>query len=253
MRRIAITLNKGGVGKSSSAISIAHGLALKKKRVLLIDTDDQGQDAFLLGLKPKTGLAEVLNEDVPIKDAIVEARQNLWLLAGGKALSGVKRSIGRKDFGAERTLSDALASIEKDFDYCIIDTSPAWDPLTINTLFYATEVLTPVSLEILTINSLTEFSDRLASVQRFNKNLKHSYLVPTFYDRRVKKSAEILSHLKKHFKKQMCEPIKYSVRISESAGFGQTIFEYAPKSSGAKDYKKVVERIMKDEKQKEHA
>ena len=68
MRRIAITLNKGGVGKSSSAISIAHGLALKKKRVLLIDTDDQGQDAFLLGLKPKTGLAEVLNEDVPIKD-----------------------------------------------------------------------------------------------------------------------------------------------------------------------------------------
>ena len=253
MRRIAITLNKGGVGKSSTAISIAHGLALKKKRVLLIDTDDQGQDAFLLGLKPKIGLADVLNEDVPIKDAIVEARPNLWLLAGGKALSGVKRSIGRKDFGAERTLSDALASIEKDFDYCIIDTSPAWDPLTINTLFYATEVLTPVSLEILTINSLTEFSDRLASVQRFNKHLKHSYLVPTFYDRRVKKSAEILSQLKKHFSKQMCEPIKYSVRISESAGFGQTIFEYAPKSSGAKDYKKVVERIMKDEKQKEHA
>lgn len=253
MRRIAVTLNKGGVGKSSSAISIAHGLALKKKRVLLIDTDDQGQDAFLLGIKPKVGLAEVLNEDISIKEAIIEARPNLWLLAGGKSLSGVKRSIGRKDFGAEQTLADALTSIENDFDYCIIDTSPAWDPLTINTLFYATEVLTPVSLEVLTINSLTEFSDRLLAVQKFNKHLRHAYLLPTFYDGRVKKSAEILNQLTKHFSTQICEPIKYSVRISESAGFGQTIFEYAPTSSGAKDYKKVVERIVKDEKQKEHA
>src|ERR1700733_702330 len=157
MRKIAISLSKGGVSKSTSSVSIAHGLARAGKRTLLIDTDDQGQDSFLLGVKPPHGLSEVLNDDFPIESAIFEARPNLWILSGGKSLSGTKRAIGRKDYGAEQTLSDALAPLEGMFDYVIIDTSPSWDSLTINSLFYATEVLTPVSLEVLTMNSLAEF------------------------------------------------------------------------------------------------
>ena len=228
-------------------MSISHGLALQNKRTLLIDTDDQGQDAFLLGVKPPKGLSEVLAEDLPAQDAIFQARPNLWILAGGKSLAGAKRSIGRKDYGAEQTLAEAIKPIENQFDYIIIDTSPAWDPLTINALFYADEVLTPVSLEILTINALAEFVSRLESVKKFNKNLKHCYVLPTFLDGRVKKSTEILNQLKKHFSEKVCEPIKYNVRISESAGFGKTIFEYAPFSQGSKDYQKVIERILKDE------
>jgi chromosome partitioning protein len=247
VRKIAISISKGGTAKSSTSVAIAHGLSLKGRRVLLVDTDDQGQDAFLLGVKPAIGLAEALNEDMDVKDAICKARPNLCLLAGGKALSGVKRSIGRKDYGAEQTLSQMLKSIEDQFDYVIIDTSPSWDSLTINALFYASEVLTPVSLEVLTINSLVEFVSRLASVKKFNTHLDHRYVLPTFHDGRVKKSAEILNQLKKHFPTQLCDPIKYNVRISESAGFGKTIFEYAPSSPGAKDYKKIVERILKDE------
>ncbi len=247
MRKIAISLSKGGVAKSSTAVSLAHGLALQKKRVLIIDTDDQGQDAFLLGVKPPCGLAEVLNEDMTLIDAIYEARHGLSILSGGKSLSGVKRSIGRKDFGAEQTLADALQPIEGQFDFVIIDTSPSWDALTINSLFYAQEVLTPVSLEVLTINSLAEFVKSLEAVKRFNKQLLHRYVLPTFLDGRVKKSAEILEQLKKHFPGQLCDPIRYNVRISESAGFGQTIFEYAPNSPGAKDYAKLIKRILKDE------
>ncbi|HEV2917063.1 MAG TPA: ParA family protein [Candidatus Babeliales bacterium] len=247
MRKIAVTLSKGGVGKSTGAVSIAHGLALHKRKVLLIDTDDQGQDAFLLGVEPPKGLADVLNEDTSAQEAIFQARPNLWILSGGKPLAGIKRSIGRKDYGAEQTLSEAIKPLEAQFDYIIMDTSPAWDPLTINSLFYATEVLTPVSLEILTMNSLAEFVDRLNSVKKFNKHLNHCYVLPTFHDGRVKKSAEILGQLKKHFAAKLCEPIKYNVRISESAGFGQTIFEYAPQSPGAKDYQKLIQRILKDE------
>lgn len=244
MRKICISLSKGGVGKSSTCVSIAHGLALLGKKVLLVDTDDQGQDSFLLGVSPKYNLADVLNDDISAKEAIHLARENLWILSGGKALSGIKRAIGRKDFGAEQTLSQALAGLEGEFDFVIVDTSPSWDTLTINALFYCTEVLTPVSLEILTLNSLVEFAERLKSVQNFNKKLEYKYLLPTFLDRRVKKSTEILDQLRKYYPNLLCEPVKYSVRISESAGFGKTIYEYAPNSSGAKDYENTVQRIL---------
>jgi chromosome partitioning protein len=247
MRKICVGLSKGGVGKSSTSVSLAHGLAIAGRKVLLIDTDDQGQDAFLLGIKPNEGLAEVLDKNKAINKVLLEARDNLWLLCGGKALSGAKRMIGRKDFGGEQTLAEALSPLEDEFDYIIIDTSPSWDALTINSLFYATEVLTPVSLEILTINSLLEFSKSLTTVQRFNKNLSHRYVLPTFLDGRVKKSEEILGQLKHHYKDQLCHPIKYSVRLSEAPGFGQTIFEFAKTSTGAKDYQKLVTRILKDE------
>lgn len=244
MRKICVALSKGGVGKSSTAVTVSHGLALSGKKVLLVDTDEQGQDAFLLGVKPEKGLAEVLNGTVSATEAIYKARENLWVLAGGKALAGVKRTIGRTDFGGEHTLSKALACVDEAFDFVIVDTSPSWDTLTVNALFYCTEVLTPVSMEVLTLNSLGEFAEKLKSVQGYNKHLTHRYLVPTFWDGRVKKSKEILNQLEKYYDKLLCDPVKYCVRISEAAGFGKTIYEYAPSSTGTKDYQKAVERIL---------
>lgn len=244
MRKICISLSKGGVAKSTSAVSIAHGLAMAGKRTLLIDSDDQGQDSYLLGVNPKHGLADVLNEEVAPMEAAHEARPNLFILAGGKALSGVKRSIGRKDFGAEKVLSEALSSIESKFDFVLIDTAPSWDTLTINALFYCTEILVPVSLEALSLNSLAEFTKRLEDVRKHNPNIKHRYLLPTFSDGRVKKTKEILAILEKYYKPILCDPVRYCSRISEASGFGQTIFEYAPRSTGAIDYKSTVKKVM---------
>ena len=84
MRKLCVSLSKGGVGKSSTCVSLAHGLALSGKKVLLIDTDDQGQDSFLLGVQPQYSLADVLNEDVKAETALCQARDNLWLLSGEK-------------------------------------------------------------------------------------------------------------------------------------------------------------------------
>jgi chromosome partitioning protein len=244
MRRIAIALSKGGVGKSTTAVSVAAGLALAGTRVLLIDTDTQGQVSGMLGRHPAVGLAELLAGEQRPEEAIVEARPRLGLLAGGRALAGSKRLIDRKDFGGEQTLGEALVPLEGRYDYIILDTAPGWDVLSVNVLFYATEIIAPIALEVLSLQSLLEFQKSLAAIQRYNPALTLRYVLPTFLDRRVRKSAEILAQLRTHFGPQLCAPIRYNVRLSEAPGYGQTIFEYAPESAGAQDYHALVERIV---------
>lgn len=247
MKRIAIALSKGGVGKTTTAVNLAAGLARAGLRVLLVDADTQGQASKMLGYEPELGLAELISGEATIDQATIETRPNLWLLAGGRGLAGTKRMITRKDFGGEQTLAEALQVIEQRYEYLILDTAPGWDALTVNVLFYAEQVLAPVSLEILTLQGLVEFARSLGSIQRYHPQLALQYVLPTFYDRRVKKSEEILGQLRSHYAELLCPAIRYSVRLSEAPGYGQTIFEYAPNSSGAEDYMKLTERIMHDE------
>ncbi len=243
MRRIAVSLSKGGVGKTTTAVNLAAGLALAGFNVLLVDTDTQGQASYMLGVKPKAGLTELMTGELIPQECLVKARERLWLLAGGRALAGVKRLIARKDFRGEMTLSEALTPFEGQFDYVVVDTSPGWDVLTINVLFYVREVLIPVSLEVMTIQGLLEFSRSLASVQNYHRDLTLKYVVPTFLDKRVKQSEEILQQLTSYYNSRMCPPIRYNVRLSEAPGYGKTIYEYAPGSPGAKDYRDLVRRV----------
>ncbi|MEJ5348827.1 MAG: AAA family ATPase [Desulfosoma sp.] len=246
-RRIAVSLSKGGVGKTTTAVNLAAGLAMAGFKVLLVDTDTQGQASYMLGVKPKAGLTELMTGEVIPEECLVQARERLWLLAGGRSLAGVKRLIARKDFRGEMTLTEALTPIEDRFDYVIVDTSPGWDVLTINVLFYVKEVLIPVSLEVMAIQGLLEFSRSLASVQNYHKDLALKYVVPTFLDKRVKQSEEILEQLSAHYNSRMCAPIRYNVRLSEAPGYGKTIYEYAPGSPGARDYRDLVRRVAGDE------
>ncbi|MCS6845359.1 MAG: ParA family protein [Caldilineales bacterium] len=246
MRKIAVALSKGGVGKTTSAVNLAAGLAEAGQRVLLIDVDTQGQVARALGLQPTVGLAELVSGEVAPAEAVTVARPNIWLLAGGRGLAGLKRVISRKDFGGERTLAEALQPLDGRYDFVILDTAPGWDALSVNVLFYATEVLAPVSLEVMTLQGLLEFSRSVAAIQQYHPALSLRYILPTFYDRRVRKSEEILEQLRAYYGQRLCDPIRYSVRLSEAPGFGQTIFEYAPRSPGAADYQKLAERILND-------
>jgi chromosome partitioning protein len=246
MRKIAIALSKGGVGKTTTAVSLAAGLALSGSHVLLVDVDTQGQAAKLLGCAPSIGLAEVAGGEATPQQAVTNARDGLDLLGGGRGLASLKRLITRKDFGGEQSVSEALAPLDGAYDFVILDTAPGWDALSVNALFYATEVLTPVSLEVMTLQSLLDFNQSLAAVQRYHTGLELRYILPTFLDRRVRKSDEILAQLAEHFGDRLCPPIRYNVRLSEAPGFGQTIFEYAPHSAGADDYRVLTERILSD-------
>lgn len=247
MKKIAIALSKGGVGKTTTAVNLAAGLAQAGKNVLLLDVDTQGQVSRALGCAPESGLAEFVSGEVDFDHACVPVRENLWLLAGGRSLAGLKRVITRKDYGGEQTLVEAFQGADGRYDYILVDTAPGWDALTINVLFFADSVMAPVSLEVMTLQGLMEFSRSMASIQKYHQTLQLKYVLPTFFDRRVKKSEEILGQLQAHFGERVCAPIRYNVRLSEAPGLGQTIFEYAPHSSGAEDYHKLTERILSDE------
>ena len=246
MRRIAVALTKGGVGKTTTAVNLAAGLALAGHQVLLIDADTQGQAGKSLGAQPASGLNELVAGEASLDQVITPARDGLSLLAGSKSLAGLKRLIARRDYGAERTLAEALVPLDGRYDYVIVDTAPGWDVLTVNVLFYVDEVLAPVSLEVMTLQGLLEFAQSLASIQRYRENLSLRYVLPTFMDRRVRKSAEIMGQLATYYPVQLCQPIRYNVRLSEAPGYRQHIFEYAPTSHGAEDYRTLTERISQD-------
>ena len=245
-RIISISLSKGGVGKTTTAVNLSAALAIAGRRVLLIDTDTQAQAGKALGLRPEIGLADFMLGQVEFEKAIVKARPNLDLLAGGHRLAAVKQVIAEADMRQEETLSSALAPYIPHYHYVILDTSPGWDNLQINVLFFAKEILTPVNLEVLSLDGLIEFTRRIEEVQRYH-DLQLRYVLPTALDRRVKQTEEIMPQLNKHFNGAVCTPIRYNVRLSEAPAYGQHIFEYDPQSNGAKDYATLTRRIVNDE------
>ncbi len=247
MRKMAVALSKGGVGKTTTAVNLSAGLAELGARVLLVDMDTQGQAAKAMGVKTEAGLADLVAQNVTAEEAIVPARERLWLLSGGRDLVGLKREIARKDFGGERTVSDALNKLDGRYDYVIVDTAPGWDSLTINALFYVNEVIAPVALEAMALQGLREFGISLSAIQRYHQQLGLSYILPTFMDRRVKKSQQIYDMLLEYYHSRVCAPIRYNVRLSEAPGVGKTIYEFAPRSAGAEDYHALVARIIGDE------
>jgi chromosome partitioning protein len=246
-RKISVSLSKGGVGKTTTSVNLSAGLALAGFKVLLVDTDTQGQSAYMLGIKPEAGLTELLTGELTASEAVIQARKNLFLLGGGKSLAGVKRIIDRKSFGAEYTLAEALKNLESQYDYIIIDTSPGWDQLTVNVLFYATEILVPVALEIMPLHGMSEFMKSLGSIQKYRKEVALKYVLPTFMDTRVKNPQLIFTRLKQLYREYICKPIRYNENFSEAPSFGKTIFEFAPGCSGAVDYRELVRRVAGDD------
>jgi chromosome partitioning protein len=253
MRKIAVAMAKGGVGKTTTAVNLAHGLASRGKRVLLVDCDTQGQAAKFLGQKPEFGLYEFVTERQKNGQAIARnktlhsTRENLWLLDGGIRLVELKNWLGEQPREIRQTvLAQKLVPRQGALDYLIFDCAPGWDVLSVNILMAANEVLCPVALQGPSLEGLKTFFRYLQSAQKLNPDLRLDHILPTMFDRRTRHSHEMYNQLKKHFARQMCEPIHYSVRLTEAPTLGRTIFEYRARTRGAIDYKNLVRRIMKN-------
>lgn len=251
MRRIAVAMAKGGVGKTTTAVNLAHGLASIGKRVLLVDCDTQGQVAKFLGEKPAYGLYEFITErrddgqPISRNNTIHPSRHNLWILDGGIRLVELKNWLGEQSREIRQTvLAQKLVPKEGALDFLIFDCAPGWDVLSVNILMAANEVLCPVALQGPSLQGLKTFFRYLQSAQKLNLELRLEYILPTMFDRRTRHSHEIFAQLKKYFNRQVCDPIHYNVRLSEAPSNGKTIFEYAARAQGAYDYKNLIERII---------
>ncbi len=241
MRKIAIANRKGGVGKTTTAVNVAAGLALAGNKVLLIDTDTQGHCARLLGMDPPAGLAELIDGTVTPTEAIIEAREGLFLLAGGKKLELTIKDISQRTYRVEHVLTDALQAYDN-LDYVIVDTAPGFSQLNINVFFYVQEVCIPVSMEVLSIDGFKDFLDEIEVLKQYT-DIELRYIVPTFYDRRNSKSGQIMEQLQGHFGELVTKPVRFSVRLSEAPAWGQTIYEYAGKEKVSSDYA-YLSRVM---------
>lgn len=253
MRTIAVAMAKGGVGKTTTAVSLAGGLASLGKRVLLVDCDTQDQVTRFLGVKPPYGLSEFITGSsdggVPVSrnDAVFRARDNLWVLAGGIHLVELKHWLGEQPRAVRQgVLAQKLVPREGSIDYLIFDCAPGWDVLSVNILMAASEVLCPVALQGPALEGLKTFFRYLQSAQKLNPELRLRYILPTLFDRRTRHSQEMLAQLERYFARQLCPPVRYTVRLCEAPIHGRTIFEYDRSSSAAHDYNLLVRRVLND-------
>ncbi|HID61989.1 MAG TPA: ParA family protein [Anaerolineae bacterium] len=247
-RVIAIANQKGGVGKTTTAVNLGHGLALRGHDVLLVDLDAQGNLASALGVKSfNAALYEVLVEHIGPEEVIIPARPprgrgRLDFLPSDWRTARAKEILAGETF-REMVLARAMREVV-DYKYVLLDCAPSLDILNVMALLYADEVLLPVGCRTLDLVGVQQY---LATMRDVREKARHDVrllaILPTFFDTRTRISHEVLAALQEAFSQNVAHPIRSNVRLAEAAGHGQSIFEYDPRSFGAVDYARLVEWV----------
>lgn len=247
-RTIAVANQKGGVGKSTTAVNVSAWLALEGARVLVVDLDPQANGTTGLGIDPRrvTGqVYQILVNGLPIEDAIeATAIKNLFCVPSTIDLAGAEIELVAA-FSRELKLKRALDSVAGEFDYVFIDCPPSLGLLTVNALAAAGEVMVPIQCEYYALEGLGQLLRNVKLVQTsLNPQLRVTGIVLTMYDSRTKLAEQVASEVRGHFSGLVfSEAIPRSVRLSEAPSFGQPIALYDPKSKGAQAYRAVAEQV----------
>jgi len=249
-RIITISNQKGGVGKTTTAVNLAAALARKGMGVLVIDLDPQGNASTALGVEHHNsvvGSYEVLVDGVPMLDAVKQSpeHQNLYCLPATINLAGAEIDMVSTP-NRERVLADALSQYLKyasnPIHYVFIDSPPSLGLLTVNALVAATEVLVPIQCEYYALEGVTQL---MANIERIrlalNPNLQIGGILLTMFDNRTNLSADVAAEVRKYFPAQTLDAtIPRSVRLSEAPSFGQTAISYDPKNTGSLAYQEAA-------------
>jgi chromosome partitioning protein len=246
-RVLAVFNHKGGTAKTTSAVTLAAGLSARGARVLLVDSDGQGNVAVSLGLAPERTLYHVLVMGLDLTQAVVSARPGLDVLASNETIAAAELYLaGRRQ--RDRVLAERLAMARQLYDFVIVDCSPSLSLMNQNALVFADAVLCPVACDYL---SLVGVRQVLRTVKHVNTLLCHPVrfwgALPTFFDARAKICHEALAALREHFRERCLDPIRLAIKVKEAPAQGKTLLEYAPGSNAALDYMKVVDRLMTEE------
>ena len=248
-RRIGVLNHKGGTGKTTTVVNLAAGLALRGARVLCIDLDAQGSLAMCLGVRYTYSLADMLMGQAEPRACIVQARDNLDLIASDSSLLQAEGEMWRLDDHrlARQILVSKTYGLEDRYDYVILDFSPSASILSESGLQYVRELIVPVSMSYMALIGTRQVIATLKSIGRVPGHHVRLYMIiPTLYSGRVRQDREVLGILQRHFADRVTEPIRKNVKLTESPSHHKTIYEYSPRSGAAADYRRLVERVLRD-------
>lgn len=259
MRTIAVMNQKGGVGKTTSAVNLSAALAQAGQKVVLVDLDPQAHASLHLGVSLRDGeqsVYDVLTGDLLFPDVRRQVGENLWLVPAHLDLAAAEVELAG-EVGREVILRDKLSQDDTEFDYLIIDCPPSLGVLTINALTMVTEVFLPLQPHFLALHGLSKLLKTIELVsKRLNRNLRLSGVLLCMYDAGTRLAAEVTSDIADYFEKGRTPDciwssartfqsrIRRNIRLAEAPSFGQSIFEYAPSSHGAEDYRSLAKEVL---------
>ena len=258
---ICVTNQKGGVGKTTTAVNVAYFLAKSKYRTLLIDLDPQGNATSGLGIEKeelaeemsevesgekKASMTEVMLGQVPITEVVRETKyENLSICPTTVQLANAEVELNKLNKKFVQ-LKAAVSAVQNAFDYIIIDSPPSLSLLTVNGMIASEYLLLPVQTEFFALEGVAQLLESMALVRKAsNPNLKLLGVVATMYDRRTSLSAQVLVEVKKYFKDKVFRTtIPRNVRLAEAPSHGVPVGDYDKFSKGAKAYKNLTKEVL---------
>ncbi|MGB4270218.1 MAG: ParA family protein [Spirochaetota bacterium] len=244
MRIIAISNNKGGVGKTTSTVNIAAALQILGKKVLVIDIDHQAQSTYHFGYNPNNltySVYNVLKGEIAYKDVIID-RDGLHILPSKNELKDIEFiPLPAKEF----LLKEALEGISG-YDFTLIDCPPSLGILTLNALTFAHEILVPLQVQFLPFHGMYNLFEAVQMVKRrLNKDIEITGIIGTMFNPKKQINIEVIEETKKRLPGKLFETlIRENVLLQEAPSWGKTIFEYKPNSNGAVDYMNLTKEIL---------
>jgi len=247
---IAIANQKGGVGKTTTAVNLSSCLAVKNKKVLVIDIDPQGNTSSGLGIDKKqftNSIYDVIINEVPIENTIIQHKEipNLHISPSNIQLAGAEVELVSV-ISRETRLKFALENIRNNYDFVIIDCPPSLGLLTVNALTAADTILVPIQCEYYALEGLSQLMSTVKIVQKhLNPGLTVEGVVLTMFDSRTNLSIQVVEEVKKYFGNKVYRTIiPRNVRLSEAPSFGLPIILYDPKSRGAECYMELAGEVI---------